>query len=95
VISAVVSNPVCSAAITWTTDVAASSQVKYGTDSNYGNTTTEKDTSPGVTNHTVVLSNLNSSTTYHYMVISKDGSGNIVNGDDMIYTTASNCVVSP
>lgn len=95
VISAVISNPVCSAAVTWTTDIAASSQVKYGLDSNYGNTTTEKDTSPGVTSHTVILSNLSSSTEYHYMVISKDALGNIVNGDDMVYTTTSNCVVAP
>jgi hypothetical protein len=76
-----------SATITWTTDEAASSQIEYGINNSYGNTTSETDTSPRVTNHSVVLSNLQSCVTYHYRAISKDTAGNTLTGNDRTFTT--------
>ncbi len=53
------------ATITWTTDEPASSQVEYGLTASYGSTTTS-DTNM-VTSHSVTLSGLSPSTTYHYV----------------------------
>jgi hypothetical protein len=64
------------ATIRWATNEIASSQIEYGTTSNYGTTTAETDTSPRVTNHTVVLTDLNNCTTYHYRVRSTDDADN-------------------
>ena len=60
------------AAIYWTTDVAATSQVQYGGTSNYTSVTVLS-TTP-VTNHTVILNQLADLapfTTYHYRVMSQ------------------------
>lgn len=59
--------------ITWTTDDSSSSQVVYGPASSFLITSTsETDTSPRVTSHSVSLSDLVSCTTYYYVVRSKD-----------------------
>ncbi|MEK7452989.1 MAG: fibronectin type III domain-containing protein [Patescibacteria group bacterium] len=63
------------ATITWTTDEPATSQVEYGTDPGLvGSYLTTADLNL-VTPHSVVLSNLNSGTTYYYRVKSKDEGG--------------------
>jgi len=56
--------------LTWTTDNAASSQVEYGLTSALASSqsTTETDTSPRVTSHSVDLSSLVACTTYYYQV---------------------------
>jgi phosphodiesterase/alkaline phosphatase D-like protein len=60
-----------SAAITWTTSVASDTQVKYGPSApNYANPTTLVSTP--VTAHTVNLTGLTPSTTYHYQALSRD-----------------------
>ena len=62
------------AAITWTTDEAATTQVVYGLNQYYSSTTAlDNDL---ITNHTVILSGLTSNTTYNFKVKSRDASGN-------------------
>src|SRR5690606_16064294 len=76
-----------STAVTWTTDEASSSQVEYGLTTSYGSTTTEADTSPRVTSHSVTVSSLLPCTVYHYRVISKDASANTATGSDGTFST--------
>ena len=74
VISAVASGSITStsAIITWTTDQASSSQVKYGTTQSYGSTSTLN--SALVTSHSVTLTGLTPGTTYDFAVVSTNGS---------------------
>ncbi|WKZ25554.1 MAG: fibronectin type III domain-containing protein [bacterium] len=78
------------AVISWETNELSSTQLEYGTNTNVGlNTTTtvEIDTSPRVTEHSVSLSGLQSCTTYHYRVISRDSAGNTLTGSNKSFTT--------
>lgn len=75
------------ATITWTTSEAASSIIDYGLTSSYGTTTTETDTSPRVTSHSVTLSSLSTCTTYHYRIRSNDAAGNEASSSDKTFTT--------
>jgi Bacterial Ig domain/Right handed beta helix region/Purple acid Phosphatase, N-terminal domain len=75
------------ATITWTTNVAASSQVDYGTTTNYGQSSALNSTL--VSSHSVALSGLAASTVYHYRVRSTDGGGNQATSGDFTFTTAS------
>lgn len=74
-----------SATITWTTDEAATSQVEYGENSDYGSTTSLDESL--VTSHSVSLSGLEPNTTYHYRVKSKDSFGNEAVSDDDSFAT--------
>ncbi len=84
--------------VTWTTDYEATSRVIYDTVShaslgdapNYGYafSTTETDTSPKVTAHSVVLSGLSAGTTYYYRTISR-GSPESVSAEGSIATSQS------
>jgi lysophospholipase L1-like esterase len=89
VISSVSSGSITSsgATITWTTDENSDSQVEYGTTASYGNSTTLNTSM--VTSHSVNLTSLTASTTYHYRVKSKDASGNLATGSDNTFTTSS------
>jgi lysophospholipase L1-like esterase/peptidoglycan hydrolase-like protein with peptidoglycan-binding domain len=73
--------------ISWTTDEAGSSQVDYGLTNSYGSQTVESDTSPRVTSHSVSLSSLDTCTTYHYRVRSKDALLNTTTSSDNTFTT--------
>jgi len=73
------------AIITWTTNESATSQVEYGATTDYGATTTLKESL--VTNHTVAVSGLKASTAYHFRVKSKDGAGNEAVSGDYTFTT--------
>jgi hypothetical protein len=73
-----------SANVTWTTNVLATSEVRYGLDSNYG--LFASDVTFG-TNHSIPLTGLTPSTTYHYQVTSRDGVGNFKTAGDFIFTT--------
>jgi parallel beta-helix repeat protein len=88
-ISAAASSAVASdtATITWTTNLAASSQVDYGTTANYGQSS-PLNTSMA-TSHTVTLSGLSASTTYHYRAKSTDASNNQVASADFTFTTTA------
>lgn len=83
------------ATITWNTDEASSSSVQYGLTTSYGSTTTEVDTNPRVTSHTVVLAGLTSSTLYHYRVLSTDASGNTATSTDKTFTTTAQPPATP
>jgi phosphodiesterase/alkaline phosphatase D-like protein len=72
------------ATITWTTNTAASSTVNYGTDSSYGSTST---LAPLVTSHSITLTGLTPSTTYHFQVASADALGNVATSSDATFTT--------
>lgn len=88
IISLVASVPASTTStITWTTDESSSSQVDYGLTSGYGTTTTETDTGTRVSNHTVLLSSLDTCTTYHYRVNSKDTALNLTQSGDYSFKT--------
>ncbi len=84
-----------SVTVTWTTDHPSTSRVIYDTVShatldvapNYGyaNSTSETDTSPKVTSHSVTIGGLVAGTTYYYRVVSH-GSPEVV-GDENTFTT--------
>jgi hypothetical protein len=63
-----------SATITWTTNEPASSQVEYGLTASYGSTTTVD--ANLVLSHSVTLSGLSPSSSYHYRAVSVDNAGN-------------------
>src|SRR5215467_6483241 len=73
--------------MTWTTNTATSSQVKYGTTASYGSQSSLN--SSLVTTHSVALSGLAASTLYHYQAVSVDGSGNQVASADFTFTTSA------
>ena len=72
--------------VNWTTDEASDSQVEYGLTTAYGSTTT-LDTSR-VTAHSVLVSGLTVSTTYHYRVLSRDSAGNLTTSSDGTFATS-------
>lgn len=73
------------AIVVWTTDVASTSQVEYGTTTGYGTTTTLN--SSMVPAHSVALTGLSTNTLYHYRVHSKNSSGTeSISGDAAFQT---------
>lgn len=74
-----------SAVVTWTTNEPATSQVEYGTSTTYGSQTT-LDISL-VNSHSISLTSLSASTTYHYRVKSKDSSSNERISSDYVFIT--------
>jgi hypothetical protein len=85
VISSVAAAPgQTTASVTWATDEASSSVVHYGTTVGYGSTAIG---SSGVTSHSVSLSGLSTSTTYHYEVCSTDAASNTACSADATFTT--------
>jgi len=78
--------------ITWTTDEPATSQVEYGTTEDLG-LSTDLDTTL-VTNHSVSLTDLANSTTYHYKVKSEDASGNLAISDIYSFNTFASLSIS-
>ena len=86
VISLIIATPVDSEMVTiiWTTDELSSSQVEYGTTTDYGSTSTLDELK---VSHFITLTGLTPSTTYHFRVISKDASGNEAISDDDTFST--------
>ena len=75
------------AAISWTTNELATSQVSYGTSTTLGlNTVLD---SNFVTSHLQTLSGIATGTTYYYSVKSQDGSGNTATSTQQLFTTTS------
>ena len=74
-----------SATITWTTSSSTDSQVEYGTSNSYGSLTTLDSTH--TTSHSVTISGLSQTTTYHFAVMSTNGSGSSVISSDRTFTT--------
>ena len=102
VISNVVVSPsTTGAVVTWDTDEPASSRVDYGLDAGYGSF--EEDGAL-TTSHSVQLSGLTASTTYHFSISSIDAYANPASTADDTFTTEdvdvtppviSNLVVTP
>ena len=59
------------AAVTWTTDAASNSQINYGLSTAYGSSTTLDTTL--TTLHSETITGLAAGTTYHYQVVSSNG----------------------
>src|SRR3989338_2897780 len=74
-----------SATITWTTNYPADSTVSYGTTSSYGSTSSD---SSQVLSHSINLSNLSYSTTYHFQASSAAGTTNATSSDQSFITQA-------
>jgi len=72
--------------ITWTTDENANSEVVYGTTTSYGLASSSASL---VTSHSIGLSGLTAATTYHFAVVSTDGSGNTSTSTDQTFTTSA------
>ncbi len=89
VISSVASGSITSssAIITWTTDEASQSIVKYGTTS--GSYTLSKNDTSNVTSHSIQLTGLSSSATYYFVANSTDQSGNRNQSAEQSFTTSS------
>jgi hypothetical protein len=81
------------AMVGWTTDVAATSQVEYGTTTSYGTLTTLNATL--VTSHSVALTGLTAGTAYHYRVHSKNSSGVESISGDSVFSTNSTTDTTP
>ncbi len=77
------------ATITWTTNYPSDSTVSYGTTVSYGSTASG---SSGVTSHSVSLSSLSYSTTYHYSVSSAAGTTSATSSD-ATFTTSAQVIV--
>ena len=76
-----------SATITWTTNQASSSQVKYGTTAAYGSTSTLS--SSLVTSHSVTLTGLTPGTTYNYAVLSANSAGTLATSANFTFATTA------
>jgi len=74
-----------SAAITWSSDKPASSQVEYGLTTAYGSFTPEDGTL--VQSHSQTVSGLNANSLYHFRVHSADLAGNPAFSGDYTFTT--------
>ncbi len=75
------------AKINWTTNETSTSQVEYGTTTNYGHTTALNTSMQS--SHTQTLSGLSIDTLYHYRVRSKDAEGNLAVSDNHTFKTLS------
>ncbi len=81
-----------SAAINWTTNDIASSQIEYGLTSLYGLQSTLD--SSMVFNHTLMISNISQDTLYHYRIKSIDLQGTLSVSPDYTFTTLRNPQIS-
>jgi peptidoglycan hydrolase-like protein with peptidoglycan-binding domain len=89
----VVSISASSAMVTWDTNVAANSQIEFGTTTSYTSSSTLD--SSLVTSHSVILTGLTINTTYHFEVISIDSLGNLTASTDATFITSANVDTTP
>ncbi|MBI3804989.1 MAG: fibronectin type III domain-containing protein [Nitrospirae bacterium] len=75
------------ATVGWTTNEPATTQVEYGTTTAYGTLSTLNTTLAA--SHSVALTGLSPSTTYHYRLLSRDAAGNLATSGDNSFTTAA------
>ena len=82
------------ATVTWTSSQSASTKLSYGLLSGvYTTVTSETDTSPRVTSHTVSISGLALCTTYYYLATSRSALLNTATSSELTFTT-SGCTQS-
>ncbi len=75
-----------SATITWSTGGSTTGRIDYGTTTSYGSFDTDSTSS---TSHSISLSSLSASTTYHFRITSIDSSQNSIQSSDNSFTTAA------
>jgi len=80
-----VTNAATSATITWETNEAADSVIEYGTSDSYGSAV---DDSSMVTDHSLQLTGLQPSTTYHFRILATDAADNIGSSEDQLFVTS-------
>jgi peroxiredoxin len=73
--------------ISWSTDQPGTSQIEYGATNSYGSSSTLDQKL--ATSHNATLSGLQPAASYHFKVISQDGSGNEAASQDQTFTTIS------
>jgi chitodextrinase len=78
--------------ITWQTNTAATTEVLYGTDTNYGKVYSRD---LRTTNHAATLTGLSSGTTYHFQIRARDADGKIVTSSDNSFVAEIQDVRSP
>lgn len=88
---AVISIGPVSATVTWTTSVAATSQVRYGLTTGYGSQTALD--SSLLTSHSVTITGLSPATLYHCQALSTNAYGS-AQSSDLIFTTAGPPVIT-
>jgi hypothetical protein len=81
-----------SATIVWVTDKQSTSILQYGLSASYGNTVTN---STLTVSHSIAISNLTASTTYHYLVKSADATGHVGSSSDSTFTTLTSDTTPP
>jgi hypothetical protein len=74
--------------VSWVTNIAANSEVDYGTSASYGSSTPVN--AAMVTNHQVSLASLTAGTLYHFRVRSTDASNATAVSGDMTFSTTAN-----
>ncbi|MFH1597792.1 MAG: fibronectin type III domain-containing protein [Patescibacteria group bacterium] len=74
------------ATISWKTNKETTTQIQYGTTTDYGLTYTDTSGSTSFT-HTIKLTGLADGTTYNLRVYAEDASGNKFNSDNYVFTT--------
>ncbi len=75
-----------SATVTWTTDESSNSEVVYGTTTSYGSASSS---AADVTSHSISLTGLTNSTTYHYEVVCTNGNDQTSTSTDQTFTTGT------
>ncbi len=80
------------AIITWITNEAADSAISYGLNDTYDSIT---DSADHVTSHSIELTNLVPTTSYHFEVSSADSSTNIASSSDQVFITKSVVDITP
>lgn len=86
------------ATVSFNTDEPATAQIDYA-DNNYYNGNLAynhtESTSNFIASHSITLSNLSPSTTYHYRISANDAAGNTTTGVDRTFTTLAQDTVAP
>ena len=72
--------------VSWSTNLAANSEIDYGTSASYGASTPVNNTM--VTSHQMAVTGLATGTLYHFRVRSTDASNNLAVSSDMTFATA-------
>lgn len=80
---------VSTATVSWQTNKLADGQLSYGLTASYGSV---QNLTAYTLNHSILLTNLLATTTYHYRVISTDQSGNAASTGDLTFKTLPDAI---
>ena len=76
------------ATVTWTTDIAADSQLFWGLTTAYGGASSPIMDFTYVTSHSVDITGLTANTTYHYKILTRTPGGTYAFSADQTFVTA-------